>query len=163
MRDLPAIAPPIALEEVQLDAAIDGSTIVGYLPATDETVTIQLLGVDAPAEDECFGEQSAELLEDLASTTLYLESPHSLDESTVTPAGSAAGPDDEEFMQRYVWGEADGAKFLLNQALLQQGGAALGDLNGDARYEDWFSASEQSAIDSASGLWAECSDALPTA
>lgn len=142
------------MQEANVDLVVDGATLEVYLPAQDTNQTIQLLGVDAPLEGECFGEESIDVLEDLVSPTVWIE---------YAPGNEGAG---DLVRLAYVWVDRDGTKILLNHEVIAGGGAALGQLDGDERYREWLASAQERAVDEAVGLWAVCSgphgEALPT-
>lgn len=157
---LPPVTPPPLLQEALVDSVLDGATIAVYLSEQDTSYTVTLLGVDAPLEDECYGQESAERLEDFLDDTVWLEVPSGL------ASQAQSGGDQDEPLPRYVWIERDGTKVLVNQLMIAAGHAALGDLREDTRYGEWLAASQRTAKRESAGLWAVCTgphgEPLPT-
>ena len=142
---LPEIVSPLPFREVLVDRFFDSATISVYDEELDEEQTIVLIGVDAPFEDDCYGEDSVAGAEDLAGSSIWLE-------STLTDDSAA----EEGVTPGLAWVEYDGTWTLLNQLILSTGNAGIGDMLGDARYESWMRGTEGAASRSGSGLWAVC-------
>jgi endonuclease YncB( thermonuclease family) len=147
------------LQEALVDLVLDGASIAVYMPGTEEEVTVELIGVDAPFEDECFGEDSAENLENLAGDTVWLEA----------PIGSSLSRTEDRAQSRpsFVWIEgADGEWRLLNQLTIAEGNAGVDRRANDSRYEDWFRVTQDIAEDAGRGIWSTCTEVhgapLPT-
>ena len=160
LKALPAISSSPSLQEAQVDSVIDGETLSVYLKDAKSNLIVTLLGTDAPTEGDCYGEDSANQLQSLASDTVWLEMPVPLGSSPATPLGG------DQPTYRFVWADQKGVKILLNQAMVESGAAALGDIGGDTRYLDWLTSSQATAEKSHQGLWRVCTGphgaSLPT-
>ena len=144
--DLPEVTEPPALEEAQVDDVVDGATLRVFLPEGEQNDDIRLIGVDAPVDDDCFADESADRLAELAGETVYLET------------GIGGRLEGADALLRHVWVERDGNRVLLNQELVADGYAAA-DFEGqgdEVRFRRWLEDAQRVAEAEERGLWAEC-------
>ncbi len=142
--ELPPIASPPPLEEAEVDDVVDGARLDVLLSDEEDNQVVRLIGVDAPTRDDCFAEDAADGLDELAGGTVYLE------------RGVYNAVEDE--LVRYVWVEQDGNKVLLNHQLVAQGLAASNfpERGGEVRFKNWMDEAERVAQRDETGLWGVC-------
>ncbi|MGH2533542.1 MAG: PQQ-binding-like beta-propeller repeat protein [Thermomicrobiales bacterium] len=139
--DLPPLTDPPELIEASVDVVRDGGTLDATTEADGDEVRVELLGVDAPAGDDCFADESREELEALAGATIFLEYPDGGDASD--------GP-------AYVWVErANSSRILINRQLIA-GGSAAYDPADSGLFASWLGDAQASAENRAIGLWEAC-------
>ncbi len=146
--DLPERAGPPKVTKGELLSAADGETLRVQMPNKDKADKIRLLGVDAPAKDDCYADEAKAFLSDLAGETVLLEK----DDSVTGGSGAI----------RYVWlVNRDGTRTLINQQVIVEGYGEIGAIPAEARFAAWLGEGERAAEASAAGLWTACA-ATPT-
>lgn len=147
--DLPSVVRPPRLVEADVDRVLDGDTLEVFLPDEDQNLTVNLLNVLAPVDSDCFADEAADQLSDLAGSTVFLEA-----------AGDDVSPDE---VSRYVWVEGDdGTRTQLNRELIA-GGFAVFKEESATRFATWLEEGGREASDAGIEIWEECADDLPTA
>ena len=139
LEGLPAVVGPPELVEADVERVRDGGRLDVTLADGSEQ-RVRLIGVEAPTGAECYAEEAARRLDDLAGKRVWLE--------RETP-----GDDDAE---RYVWVEGDeGTRALINHDLVAGGytGAVDGE---DGRFRAWLTAAGMGAQTEGFGLWSAC-------
>jgi endonuclease YncB( thermonuclease family) len=135
----PGALPPLtevpSLVEVEAVDVTGGSTLKGEV--NGQATEIQLAGIDAPVQSECFAQQSETRLQELVGDGISLE---------------AVG---DEYL---VWGDGDprDAPVLINHALVEEGFASADDGNDEASFGLWLAEADRQAQAAELGLWAEC-------
>ncbi|MEZ5152150.1 thermonuclease family protein [Rhodococcus zopfii] len=132
----------------QVVEVVDGDTIVTRHPDTGETLTISVLGLDAPEGPECWSVQSA----DFARTTL-VGIPVQLSPEPGQPNADAAG-----HLLRYVALDNDMDGDYAVKAVRHGAGRAY--TAGPMHTTDRLVAAENEARGSVAGLWS-CGGAAP--
>lgn len=157
--DLPdGIAPalwtdrlPANAERVTLDFPIDGDTIA-VRRADGEEAHVRLVEIDSPETGkgsralECFGLEASAFAADLLSASggvLYLER-------------DREDRDQYDRLLRYVWFEAGGEVYMLNEAMVRSGYANPYRNTPNLRYMDRIIAAEAFARAHGYGLWSAC-------
>jgi endonuclease YncB( thermonuclease family) len=141
--DLPPIAVPAETVSAEIVSASDGKTMRVQLKGESKSQRIQLLGVEPPADGECFAGEAESTLDELSGTTVLIE-----EDAAITGGRTP---------QRYVWlVNVDGTRTLLNQALIAEGKAAAGEAPGDARFGLWLELTGIAAKDAGVGMWGGC-------
>lgn len=112
---------------------------------------VLLIGVDAPELDEgplgeCYAEDAAEELEDLApeGDTVYLL------------AGGGDDEDNRDRLLRFAWVDDGGEALFVNETTLEEGSASFQAREGSGRYDADLQAAERAARADDAGLWGEC-------
>ena len=148
---LPAVALAAEPADAEIVSASDGKTMRIQVRGEVKSQRIQLLGVEPPAEGECFANQAEITLDDLAGTQVLVE-----EDAAITGG---------RIPQRYVWlVNIDGTRTLLNQMLIAEGMADAGEVPGDARFGLWLELESGAAEKAEVGMWGDCStptDASP--
>jgi endonuclease YncB( thermonuclease family) len=140
--NLPNLAGPPTVSKGKIVGVADGETLAVQLANKDKADTIRLLGVDAPAEGNCYAGEAKGYLAALQGASVLLEK-----DAAVT-GGSAA---------RYVWlVNRDGTRTLLNQQAIARGFAVFGTIPADARFAAWLGASSRAAEGTQAGMWTAC-------
>lgn len=140
---LPQAAKPPIVELGTFASASDGKTFRVTIDGAAKSTRMLLLGVEPPAEGECFDKEAEKVLDDLAGTQVLVEADSALVDGE-TPA-------------RYVWLiNADGTRTLVNELLVSDGRAAAERLPVDARFGAWIRESERVAEQDGAGLWGGC-------
>jgi endonuclease YncB( thermonuclease family) len=137
---------PVPLPEAragEIVSASDGQTLSVLLDGRARAIRIQLLGVEPAADGEC-GEHAAQrAIDDLTGAKVLVEE----------DAAVRGGADP----LRYVWlVNDDGARTLLNHALIAEGKAMASPIPSDARFGLWLAETEHAAEQANTGLWAGC-------
>jgi outer membrane protein assembly factor BamB len=146
--NLSSVRRPSALVEAAVDRIVDGDTLEVFVEEDNVSLTVNLISVQAPVGDQCFANESADLLSNLAGSTVFLES---------DTDGVAEGE-----VSRYVWVEGDdGTHTLLNHELLAKG-AAIFAPSSSTRFTTWLEDAARAARESGVGLWESCAEELIT-
>ncbi|MEA2582526.1 MAG: eukaryotic-like serine/threonine-protein kinase [Thermomicrobiales bacterium] len=146
--NLPSVARPPKLVQAEVDRILDGNSLEVFLPDDEVNQTVSLHSIVAPTGRDCFADEAAERLSQLAGATVFLE-----------PAGDDGSAADA----RYIWSEAeDGTRTLINREMLA-GGFAIFQESASTRFTTWLQGAEQQARDQEAGLWKDCADQLPVA
>lgn len=114
---------------------IDGDDVV-----VNDSLTIRLIGIDAPGEKECYGHEAAQALKDLVL------------HQTVTLEKDTSETDQYQRLLRYIWVD----DILINQKLVEDGYAVARSYPPDIKYQHTLELAQAKAIDSDQGLWASC-------
>jgi outer membrane protein assembly factor BamB/endonuclease YncB( thermonuclease family) len=148
LENLPSVIRPQKLIQAEVDQVRDGGSLDLFLPDDDSNLTVSLASIAAPVDNDCFANEAADRLNELAGSTVFLES----------TGDDASSPD-----ARYVWAEAeDGTRTLINHEMLA-GGFAIFQESSSTRFAAWLQGAEQEAKDQEAGLWKECANELPSA
>jgi micrococcal nuclease len=143
---------PAGAEPVQLSRVVDGDTADFVL--SDGTVDrVRFILIDTPETvdpsrpDGCFGSEASDFTAWLLSLggEIYLER-------------DVSERDRFDRLLRYVWLDFGGGEvYLLNEALVRSGYAALSTFPPDVKYVDQVQAAQQFAQRHQRGLWGACS------
>jgi endonuclease YncB( thermonuclease family) len=150
-QDAPAANPEYI--EAEVVEVINAESIVIEVDGIQQTV--RYLGLDVPADDDCFAAEAAE-----ANRAL-------VEGKTVRLERQATDVDARGNWVRDVWAPADdGRYFLVSEALVAEGAATVGISDPNTRYEGWLLGSQSAAKAEGRGLWGACGDdsaaGLPT-
>ncbi len=104
---------------------------------------IRLIGINAPESDECWGEESTDVLSDMLGEAVVL----TFDVERRDPYGR---------LLAYVW-TAEGA--FVNQAMVAGGHALARAYEPNTMRQEDLEAAEVEAKDSGAGLWSACTTA----
>lgn len=136
--------------EAQFVRAVDGDTIEVTRADTEESVTIRLLGIDAPEADACGGPESTAFLADFvaAGDTLVIEY-------------DAEADTEDQYERTLAYASTFGATTAdLGSHMVREGYAAAWFPQGEPTPEkfDAYDELATTAMDQESGLWAECDE-----
>ena len=129
--------------EIDVDRVSDGDSVRASSDEGD--LEIRLLGINAPEQDECFGDRAGQILEELldAETVLLHPWPAELD----------------DFGRELGFLVADGS--FVNLALIERG-AVVARAQADHGFVREFESAETSAAEAGVGLWASDACGTPT-
>jgi micrococcal nuclease len=123
---------------VEVLEVVDGDTLEVRIDGSVER--LRLLGVNAPEEGECFGDEATTTLRDL------------LGDGAVTLVADVSDRDQYDRLLRYVVAE-DGT--AVNEALVAAGAARSRSYPPDTAQQDALDAAEDGARAAGRGLWAD--------
>ncbi len=111
----------------------------------DQQISLDLIGTDAPIQSDCYGQQTAAVLDALVGETVLVE--------------REPGTSIDATVSGYLWTETDdGIPVLFNQQLVAGGYAGVAAGATGIRFGTWLTETEQVAKTTGQGLWAECAD-----
>lgn len=138
----PPAEPPV-LQVVEVVEAIDGEVVELRLAGERAIVRARLIGVDAPADGDCYADLAASGLAALDSETAWIE---------LDPA--EAGGLTERV---YLWTDGpDGTRVLVNERQVADGYAKARPLDEETRFGAWIGEAGRTAEASGNGLWGNC-------
>ncbi len=144
---LPAGIPKSAVKATVIQVK-DGDKVY-VLSGSDEKLSVQLSGVDAPEKGECYYAESKRYLKRLVpvDAVVYLEKSGSADE-------------DERTTIRYVWlPGAQGKKAsLVNTKMVRDGYAGFDDSHDSPKYFGRIEVAQSDAQSKNRGLWKACGE-----
>ncbi len=140
---LPGKAVPPEVKTGELVSASDGKTLRVQIEGETSAMKVRLLGVDPPADDACFANEAEVRLDGLAGEQVMVE-----EDAAVTGGSTQA---------QYLWlVNPDGTRTLINQVLIAEGLAGVGETPEDARFGLWMAESGRIAKETPVGMWLEC-------
>ena len=144
----PQAQPPV-LQEVEVVEAIDGEVVELRIADEPTTVRARLIGVDAPAASDCYGDWAASRMTALVSETVWIE-------FDPTEQGGLTE-------KVYLWAEnPSGLRVLVNERQIASGYAEPRTLDEDARFGAWIGEAGRTAQANENGLWGKCEREAPS-
>ncbi len=123
-----------------LVSIIDGDTLTVQFGSGGNTEKVRLLGINAPENNECFGNEASRALEEL------------LTDIDLLLTGDIKDRDQFDRMLRYIWLE-NGT--FVNEVLVAGGFAIAHGTSPNTLHSNRLNKAEQSAQQSGIGLWAQ--------
>jgi endonuclease YncB( thermonuclease family) len=146
---MPSVAPALP-EPATLLRVVDGNTVKVRVDGTGEEAFVELIGVDAPVEDECYAAKAKTRLKKLVGESLLLEADPSVVEN--------------ERPRRYVWSVGDdGNPVLINHAMVAAGNAYAAQQDLSGRFGVWINGAAEDAESKSTGIWKTCDEPAATA